>query len=175
MTTKARSRAQGRDPVAEDAAADERGWAELGSLLDGLAHADMAMKAAAQGVVRRYDLGPRGAWILSRIAGGVRLPTDLAAAFRISRSLMTIELNRVIKAGLVEATPSSIDGRRTELALTPLGAAACQSVRKETVRILRRNLAGYSAEEIRLITRALTDVRRLEVGDGQPPTNDSCS
>ncbi|WP_165186587.1 MarR family winged helix-turn-helix transcriptional regulator [Caulobacter soli] len=169
MTAKARAGAQDKDRVAEDAAAELREWAELGQLLDGLSHANAALKAAAQGVIRQYDLGPRGAWMLSMIASGVRLPMDLATAFKTSRSLITIELNRVIKAGLVETSPSLVDGRRTELALTPLGAAACRSLRKETARIIRRNLAGYSDEQIQFFAQALKDVRRVEPDDGSPP------
>ena len=46
-------------------------------------------------------------------------------AFGISRSLMTIELNRVIKAGLVEATLSSVDGRvKALLRIEAAGASA---------------------------------------------------
>lgn len=166
MTTKAHSAAQDQDGAAEDAVAEQREWAELGQLLDGLSHANAALKAAAQGVIRRHDLGPRGAWILSMIASGVRLPMDLATAFKTSRSLITIELNRVIKAGLVESSPSLIDGRRTELKLTPVGEAACRSLRKETARIIRRNLAGYSDAQIQFFAQALKDVRRVEPDDG---------
>ncbi len=173
MTAKARTGAQDKDRAAEDATAEQREWAELGLLLDGLSHANAALKAAAQGVIRQHDLGPRGAWILSMITSGVRLPMDLATAFKTSRSLVTIELNRVIKAGLVEANPSPVDGRRTELTLTPLGEAACRNLRRETARIIRRNLAGYSDEQIQFFAQALKDVRRVEPEDGSQSTPSS--
>ncbi len=169
MTAKARAGAQDQDRARDEIAAEQREWAELGLLLDGLSHASAALKAAAQGVIRQHDLGPRGAWILSMIASGVKLPMDLATTFKTSRSLVTIELNRVIKAGLVEASPSLVDGRRTELALTSLGETACRNLRKETARIIRRNLAGYSDEQIQFLAQALRDVRRVEPDDGSAP------
>ena len=165
MTSTALDSVEGGAPRADAPSADVPGWNELGQLLEAITRANAALKAAAAGVNRRYDLGPRGAWIVSRIYSGVRLPTDLAANFHTSRSLMTIELNRVIKAGLAEAVPSPVDRRRTELRLTPLGQVACRETRIETATLFQRNLAEYSAEEIQLVIRVLTDARRVELDD----------
>ncbi|MCW1431717.1 MarR family transcriptional regulator [Novosphingobium sp. JCM 18896] len=148
---------------------DRLSWDDLGLLVDGLAHGLLPLKTATQGVTARYDLGPRGAWILSLISGGVRTPKDLARALHTSRALVTIELNRVTKAGLVEGRPDVNDKRQLDLALTELGASACAHVRREMARIVTRNMAPYTADEIRLVARALRDVRRLEAGDGDFP------
>lgn len=133
-------------------------WDEIGQVCLGLAFAMRPLRAATRGVTEAYDLGPRGAWILSLIDAGHVFPRDLAAAFRIGRSLITAELTRLTSAGLIDSRPGS-DRRRTELALTPAGLEACQKVRREMKEAITTNLAAYSAEEIHLFIRMLSDVR----------------
>lgn len=137
-------------------------WAELGPLLEGLAFAQRPLLAATRQVTRQYDLGPRGAFILSLISSGKIYPLDLSDMLKAGRSLITAELGRLTEAGLVTASPGRHDRRRSELTLTKLGQEACQRVRDEMARIVRRNLAGYSAEEVMLFARMLLDVRQLE-------------
>ena len=137
-------------------------WEELAPLLEGLAFAQRPLRAATRQVTRQYDLGPRGAFILSLISGGKIYPLDLSQMLKAGRSLITAELVRLTEAGLVTASPGRHDRRRSELALTRLGQEACQRVRDEMARLVRRNLAGYSAEEVLLFARMLRDVRQLE-------------
>ena len=137
-------------------------WDELSPMLEGLAFAQRPLRSATRQVTRQYDLGPRGAFILSLISGGKIYPLDLSDMLKAGRSLITAELTRLTEAGLVTASPGRHDRRRSELALTKLGQAACQQVRDEMARIVRRNLAGYSAEEFRLCSRMLREVRQLE-------------
>jgi DNA-binding MarR family transcriptional regulator len=131
-------------------------------VLEGLAFTQRPLRAATRQVTRQYDLGPRGAWILSLISGGKIYPLELSDMLKAGRSLITAELARLTEAGLVTASPGRHDRRRSELALTPLGQQACQRVRDEMARIVRRNLAGYSTEEVMLFARMLRDVRQLE-------------
>ena len=79
-----------------------------------------------------------------------------------SGGIASAELARLTEAGLVTASPGRHDRRRSELALTPLGQQACQRVRDEMARIVRRNLADYSVDEVMLFARMLRDVRQLE-------------
>jgi DNA-binding MarR family transcriptional regulator len=137
-------------------------WDELSPVLEGLAFTQRPLRAATRQVTRQYDLGPRGAWILSLISGGKIYPLELSDMLKAGRSLITAELARLTEAGLVTASPGRHDRRRSELALTPLGQQACQRVRDEMARIVRRNLAGYSTEEVMLFARMLRDVRQLE-------------
>ena len=138
------------------------GWDELGFICEGLSFGQRPIRAAAQDVTRRYNLGPRGAFILSLISNGVVYPLELAAIFKVGRSLITAELTRLTEAGLIAATPGTDDRRRLRQALTEKGKAACEEVRGAMARIVSRNLVGYSVEEIRLFARMLHDVRRLE-------------
>ena len=140
-------------------------WEELGLVVQGLALGQRPIRAAAAGVTKRFGLGPRGAYILSLISGGVVYPNELALALKIGRSLITAELTRLTDAGLIRAEPGETDRRRSQLSLTPDGEAACDEVRLAMRGFVTRNLAGYSVDEIRLFIRMLRDVRRLEPGE----------
>ena len=146
---------------------DSLGWDELGLVVEGLAYGQRPLKAATSQVTRQYDLGPRGAYILSLISGGKCYPLELSEALKAGRSLITAELIRLTNAGLVNSQADSDDRRRSQLELTELGRDACQQVRSEMARIVRRNLAAYSADEVRLLISMLRDVRRLEAGESE--------
>ncbi len=148
--------------------AKELGWDELGRVAEGLAYAQRPLRAATRRVTRQYDLGPRGAWLLSLISGGKCYPLELSVVLKTGRSLITAELIRLTKAGLVTAHADSDDRRRSRLALTTLGEQACQQVRSEMARIVRRNLAPYSPDDVRLFIRMLADVRHLESDESEP-------
>jgi DNA-binding MarR family transcriptional regulator len=137
------------------------GWDELGLVCEGLAYGQRLLRAATRQVTREYSLGPRGAFILSLLSGGARYPLDLAEAMKCGRSLITAELTRLTEAGLIVARTGKKDRRRSELALTREGEKACERVRSEMERLLRRTLAAYSADEVRLFSRMLRDVRQL--------------
>ena len=136
-------------------------WDDLSLVIEGLALGQRPIRAAAHEITQRYDLGPRGAFILSLISGGIVYPLELALALKVSRSMVSGELVRLSGAGLISATQGTADKRRSELALTAAGEQANGAVREEMARILRRNLAGYSAEEVRLLGQMLRDVRQL--------------
>jgi DNA-binding MarR family transcriptional regulator len=137
-------------------------WDELGFICEGLSFGQRPIRAAARSVTQRYNLGPRGAFILSLISNGIAYPLELAAIFKVGRSLITAELTKLTEAGLVVATPGEDDRRRSRQALTPAGETACEEVRGAMAHIITRNLSGYSPEEVRLFSRMLHDVRRLE-------------
>ena len=149
----------------------ELGWDELGFICEGLSFGQRPIRAAARSITQRHNLGPRGAFILSLISNGVAYPLELAAIFKVGRSLITAELTKLAEAGLVVATPGEDDRRRSRQALTPAGDAACEEVRNAMAHIIRRNLAGYSPDELRLFSRMLHDVRRLE---NEEEENDVC-
>jgi DNA-binding MarR family transcriptional regulator len=159
---------QARSRSAEPAALN---WEELGFICEGLSFAQRPIRAAARDITRRYNLGPRGAFILSLISNGVVYPLELASIFRVGRSLITAELTKLTDAGLIVATPGKDDRRRSQQALTSAGEAACEEVRAGMARIISRNLAGYSPDEVRLFARMLHDVRRLE---NEEEENDIC-
>lgn len=133
----------------------ELGWEEIAFLAEGLAFGPRALHAAKAKVTERYNLGPRGAWILNVISHGVAYPLELASVFCVGRSLITAELARLTEAKLIDARPSQDDRRRTELTLTPLGKQASAEIRAELLTIARRRLAGFDRQEVQLVAEAL--------------------
>ena len=137
-------------------------WIDIGFLCEGLAFAQRPLREGNQKVIKQYNLGPRGAFILNLLANGLLYPLELANALCCGRSLITAELARLTEAGLVTSRPGEVDRRRTELTLTKLGEQALAEIRAETSRIIRTNLAGYSPDEIRKLAVMLRALR------GQP-------
>jgi DNA-binding MarR family transcriptional regulator len=162
ITKPGRERFQALVGESGDDALAQLGSDELGQMVEGLTFAQRAVNGAATRTIKTYSLGPRGPWICTLIAGGVSYPLELAVALKCGRSLVTAELARLTEAGLITATPGKHDRRRSELALTSAGKKAADEVRSEMIRILRRNLAGYSVAELKLFARMLTSVARLE-------------
>jgi DNA-binding MarR family transcriptional regulator len=133
----------------------ELGRQEIEFLAEGLAFGPRALHAATSKVTQHYNLGPRGAWILNVISNGIAYPLELATVFCVGRSLITAELARLTEAGLVDARPGKDDRRKTELTLTPLGEQATGEIRAEMMAIVRRRLAGFDSQEVRLVAEAL--------------------
>lgn len=135
-------------------------WDEVAFLAEGLAFGPRALRAATAKVTERYNLGPRGAWILNVISHGVAYPLELASVFCVGRSLITAELSRLTEAGLVNAQPGRNDRRKTELTLTPLGTQASEEIRQEFSAIVSQRLAGFDAGELRLAAEVLRALSR---------------
>ncbi|MFC0205789.1 MarR family winged helix-turn-helix transcriptional regulator [Novosphingobium soli] len=133
----------------------------LGEIAAGLAFGPRPVTAAGTEITERYDLGPRGAFMLSLIGNGVRFPKDLATVLHIGRSLVTAELNRLRSAGLVEITAGQ-DRRQSRLALTPAGRDAATTVRRTLSRTIEIALARYSADEITLFAAMLRAFQRID-------------
>jgi len=110
---------------------------------------------ARKAVTKRYDLGPRGAWLLGMIDVGVNSPSRLSELMCIGRSLMTAELTRMTKAGLIESRKDAEDGRRLTLSLTRKGKAACDELQMDVTNFVNKRLASFSHDEIMLCVRLL--------------------
>lgn len=135
----------------------------LDGIITGLVFAQRPIVAAAREILDQYNLGPRGSFILSLVANGVCYPRELASVLKIGRSLVTAELNRLIAAGLVIASPGQSDRRQSQLALTPVGEAASGAFRLAVFHLLQHNLRNYTSREIRLFAQMLKDVRKVEI------------
>lgn len=134
-------------------------WDDLGLLCQGLVFASRPIMAATREVTERNSLGPRGAWLINLINAGVVFPHELSEVMGIGRSLMSAELARLTEAALITSKPGATDKRRSELALTPKGKVELKFIHGEIDRILRAGLAKYTADEVRLFTRMLRDMR----------------
>jgi DNA-binding MarR family transcriptional regulator len=141
------------------------GWDTIGKLVEGLAYSSRPIHASVRDVTKKLGLGRRGPFILNLVSEGAEFPNELATKFRTSRSLITADLNRLIEAGLLTATPAETDKRRTRLQLTEAGRIVCGNIRREMARIVTRNLVAYSEDETRLFMEMLQAVGRLEPGE----------
>lgn len=137
----------------------ELDWIDIGLICEGVAFAQRPLREGNREITKRYNLGPRGAFILNLLANGMLYPLELATALCCGRSLITAELARLSEANLVASRPGEVDRRRTELTLTPLGEEALAEIRAETSRIIRTNLADYTSEEVRQFIEMLRAVR----------------
>jgi DNA-binding MarR family transcriptional regulator len=112
---------------------------------------------AREGVTERFDLGPRGAWIIGLIEAGVNAPTALTDVLCIGRSLVTVEINRLLQANLVTGVRSEQDGRRTVLELTDEGKRVARELRDTVDEFVTSRLAGHTREEVLACIELLQD------------------
>ena len=89
----------------------------------------------------------------------------LTKIFQVGRSLITAELNRLTDAKLITYRQNDVDGRRFELALTPLGEKVCAQVKEETATLVLERLKSYTREEVLLCARMLRDFRLPDTAD----------
>lgn len=134
-------------------------WIDIGFLCEGIAFAQRPLREGNEKIIKQYNLGPRGAFILNLLSNGLRYPLELATALCCGRSLITAELVRLTDSGLVTSRPGEMDRRRTELTLTALGEQALAEIRAETSRIIRTNLSEYTPDEIRKFAVMLRAIR----------------
>jgi DNA-binding MarR family transcriptional regulator len=134
-------------------------WGDIAFLVHGMAFASGPLHRATDGVTERYDLGPRGTWMLNLVSNGFNHPHELAEMLRIGRSLVSAELARLTEAGLIVAHQGKGDRRRSELALTPCGETALKEVRAELAQLVTDSLGHYAPEELRLCGRILADMQ----------------
>jgi DNA-binding MarR family transcriptional regulator len=129
---------------------------ETGLIAQGLTLGNRLLRQTTSGVTLDYNLGPRGAWIVRLIAGGrVIHPLDVTNFFVISRSVISDELARLLEARLIVYRKSRRDGRRVELALTPLGEKVSRRVRKEIGHLINQRFSAYSHNEVARFGRML--------------------
>lgn len=134
-------------------------WEDIGFISEGMSFASRPMRNAIQSINDEFSLGPRGAWIVRIVSRGDVFPLDLTKLFHIGRSLITAELNRLADASLITYKKSENDGRRVELALTPLGEQVNLRVKQELTKLITQRLSSYTREEVLLCARMLRDFR----------------
>lgn len=130
---------------------------EIALFCNVLGVAPLQLAKAREAITARYDLGPRGAWIVGLLEVGVNSPSGLTDVLCIGRSLVTAEINRLLQAGLISGNQDASDGRRTVLALTEEGKQVSRELRQRVNDFVTGRLAGYSREAILAATALLQD------------------
>lgn len=134
-------------------------WSDIAFLTRGMAFASSPVSLATGVITDRYNLGPRGTWVLNLIAAGLNHPHELAETLNIGRSLVSFELGKLNTAGLVVSEQSEHDRRRSKLVLTPLGEDAVREVRDGLARLVTGALGKYKPRELRICARILADMQ----------------
>jgi DNA-binding MarR family transcriptional regulator len=134
-------------------------WPDISFLVQGMAFASSSLHPATFPITERYDLGPRGTWMLNLISSGLNHPHELAEFLRIGRSLVSAELARLTATGLIVSRQGERDRRRSELALTPLGEETLQEVRDNLARLVTESLSHYKPRDLRICAQVLADMR----------------
>lgn len=149
-------------PISEQLADDHHdtnlSWSDIAPFVQALAFASAPLSEASLPVRTRLDLGPRGTMILNQIASGLVQPSEIALALNVGRSLVSADLARVEKAGLVVRKPGS-DRRRAELALTKKGIEVMFEVKTNLEKLIHRRIGHHSKAEIASCTRLLSELQ----------------
>lgn len=131
---------------------------ELGAFCQAIYAAQREIRNVTRRLAEEYGIGQRGPWIIGLIQRGTVHPSDVTDVLRIGRSLMTIELERLMQAGLIERRKSAEDGRKQELTLSPLGLGAYQRFIERLRDVVVERLAHYDSGDLAFCTRMLSDL-----------------
>lgn len=138
-------------------------WSDVAPLVQALAFANAPLSEASLPVRTRLNLGPRGTMILNQITSGCVQPSEIARALNVGRSLISADLARVEKIGLV-ARKAGKDRRRAELALTKKGIEVMLEVKANLEKLIQARIGHYSKAELDFCTRVLSELQAT------PPT-----
>lgn len=130
---------------------------EISQFCNLIGKAPRILSQAHAEVTERYDLGPRGAWILGLANRGINSPSKLTEILRIQRSLITLELAKLTEAGLILTERNRSDGRRLVVKLTAKGRRVCTELEQAIDSFVLNRVPGYSREELLLVLSVLRD------------------
>jgi DNA-binding MarR family transcriptional regulator len=135
-------------------------WSDIAGFAEAIRLGQHNLLAAANVVRETYSLGPRGVWIIGKIATGrVKTQSDVVKAYGVGRSIIAEEMAILTRNGLVVAEQSPTDRRQLNLSLTPLGEEANKMLGEALEKRIRERLGGiYDLQDIRFCTELL---RRL--------------
>lgn len=132
----------------------------MAPLVQALTHATAPLSEASLPVRSRLDLGPRGTMILNQITSGRVQPSQIAAALNVGRSLISADLARLEKIGLVARKPGK-DLRSAELSLTKEGLDVMLEVKANLQKLIRARIGHYTREELDFCTRMLSELQAV--------------
>lgn len=141
-------------------------WSDIGGLAEAIRLGQRNLLSAANGVREAYSLGPRGVWILGKIATGrVKTQSDVVKAYDVGRSIIAEEMALLTKSGLVVAEQSPTDRRQLDLSLTPLGEEANKVLGEALAKRIEERLGGaYSLEDLHFCVGLLRRLGGVEPG-----------
>ena len=83
----------------------------------------LAARTMIESILREYDLGPTQWYVLYQLVNdGPTLQRDLGQKLRIERATLSSIVGTLVRKGLVEQTPDSVDQRQRVLHITAAGS-----------------------------------------------------
>ena len=141
---------QERKPLAYDAL-----W-QVGAMLHLLRALDQHLRSAGPDAASLAEVS-----VLSRVAQGFELPSQVARALRMDPALVTHLVDRLVTIGALTRTVDPTDRRRWRLGLTEIGQTYLD-VGKESIRsVLETLLVGLTDDERAAFSAGLVGVRRV--------------
>jgi DNA-binding MarR family transcriptional regulator len=87
--------------------------------------------------------------------------SEIANTFLIPKSQMSYLIDRMVKAGLVERLPNSIDRRVTDMALTPRGKETFNQCDEYIKNNVRQMLSALTPKELEEFSESLVKLKEL--------------
>ncbi|RAL24148.1 MarR family winged helix-turn-helix transcriptional regulator [Thermoflavimicrobium daqui] len=107
-------------------------------------------------LIGEYDVSPGQPPLLMRLAEkDGQIQKELARQIHVKPATLTVMINRMQKAGLVERKPDQIDQRVSRVYLTEKGRLATEAVKNALYTIEQKCFEHFSSEEKILFRRLL--------------------
>jgi DNA-binding MarR family transcriptional regulator len=128
-------------------------------------------------VERRCGLSGAQAWMLRDLARSPQLGvSELATRLSVHQSTASQLVDKLVRAGHVERTASSVDRRRVRLRITPKGAALVRRLPRPAEGVLPRALAMMSTTGLRSLrgnlARLISHLQTRRSQDAGAPMGD---
>jgi len=137
---------------------DGRLNSDVNEILEIVADAQRAVDRQLKSLSRTTKLSPRGIFILSLINAGLDRGSLLVEYFDSLHSTMTLELDRLVDAGLVKRMDDASDRRIVRLVLTKKGNKFREDVMDIVNAMFIPRISEISAEDLRFCVDILKKI-----------------
>ena len=96
---------------------------------------------------REFGLELRDYLVLNTVHWGVRYPTEIAEALKITKDMASRAIQKLLQTGLLERSIDKEDSRRTRLELTSQGLTTRDAIRSQLERAIEGSLTSLSEQE----------------------------
>lgn len=123
------------------------------------------MECIAEELAQKYDVkhlsGPQGhaLFFLSNHAGEEIFVKDIEKELKISKSVASNLVKRMVKNDFIEVVPSEVDRRCKQVVLTSKGLAKVQPLKAFHEEMSRHIFQGISWEELKLVHRVIQQLQ----------------
>jgi DNA-binding MarR family transcriptional regulator len=110
----------------------------------------------------QFDISVEQFHILRHIRRGDATVSELAVVRNISRPAVSQAVEVLVARGLIKRSPDARDRRHVQLSLTEPGNALLDAIFEDARQWMVQALAPLSVEELRLLTRAMHSLNKIQ-------------